>query len=168
WRVDGLQLLRHDRPAPEPRHLHDPRAHRIHASAWPALPLPRLLDRGLAQDELQNSVQAPGTFDQQWMGEGRRVKRSPIAVFTSLIGGSLTWILTANVSRNALLERLPRERDLCLAVHDAVIVGTFRLWVLLAVLLVDALPQRHGFRCIVAAILDTFVISPGWDFLAKA
>src|SRR5690606_15515532 len=59
--LHGLQLLRAARRGAQPRHLHDPGAYRLCAPARAAVPLSRVLDRGLAQDELQDALSAAGT-----------------------------------------------------------------------------------------------------------
>ena len=54
--------------APQPRHVHDPRSCRICARAGPSVRLSRLLDRGLAQDALQEPVRAAGAPHLQGLG----------------------------------------------------------------------------------------------------
>ena len=59
---DGISMVYSfydpDVPAPQPRHLHDPRSHRVRAEPRLSVRLSRLLDRGLAQDALQGPLPA--------------------------------------------------------------------------------------------------------------
>src|SRR5262245_29951904 len=78
--LDGLQLLRAGSLSTWARHLHDPGAHCLRAPSRSALSLSRLLDPGLAQDELQETLPATGTAHGQRLAA--RVIGSILSGFT--------------------------------------------------------------------------------------
>ena len=69
---DGISMVYSfydpDYAGPQPRHLYDPRPGGVRAPAWTALRLSRLLDRGLAQDALQEPLPAAGAPHVEGLG----------------------------------------------------------------------------------------------------
>ena len=82
--------------------------------------------------------------------------------------GSLPGILAADVTSNALLQRLPGEGDLSLAMIDAFVIGAVRSRISLAHILNDALLQGCVGGRIVSAVLNALVISPRLEAICKA